>query len=230
VCAYNFGCWDWISILQFYYIFSSFYGVLFALLLLLVWILVQQIQITIRLKNKIILLCIEINLKTYDKIYSFLFYTRDLLTITVHVYTQSYSCSTILSPFTQPYNLKKNAVSATLFYTSFHSHSHIFLLFFLIHTISLLFFFLTFYTIIDILFCSIYSLKARCHYQSFLCQWNLWSKTLTNFDGIELHPIFPQTLMDFDGYQPIKILFWNDEMMFTKQKHMVIKRRERGNQ
>ena len=33
-------------------------------LLLLVRILVQQIQITIRLKNKIILLCIEINLKT----------------------------------------------------------------------------------------------------------------------------------------------------------------------
>jgi hypothetical protein len=26
--------------------------------------------------------------------------------------------------------------------------------------------------------------------------------------------------MDFDGYQPIRILFWNDEMMFTKQKHM----------
>jgi hypothetical protein len=48
---------------------------------------------------------------------------------------------------------------------------------------------------------------------------------LTNFDGIELHPIFLQTLMDFDGYQPIRILFWNDEMMFTKQKHMVIKRR-----
>ena len=163
MCAYNFGCWDWISILQFYYIFSSFYGVLFALLLLLVWILVQQIQITIRLKNKIILLCIEINLKTYDKIYSFLFYTRDLLTITVHVYTQSYSCSTILSPFTQPYNQKKNAVSATLFYTSFHSHSHIFLLFFLIHTIPLLFFFLTFYTIIDILFCSTYSLKTFLH-------------------------------------------------------------------
>jgi hypothetical protein len=62
---------------------------------------------------------------------------------------------------------------------------------------------------------------------------NLYSKifkkyhmTLTNFDGIELHPIFLQTLMDFDGYQPIRILFWNDEMMFTKQKHMVIKRRE----
>jgi hypothetical protein len=29
---------------------------------------------------------------------------REFLTITVHVYTQSYSCSTILSPFTQPYN------------------------------------------------------------------------------------------------------------------------------
>jgi hypothetical protein len=36
--------------------------------------------------------------------------------------------------------------------------------------------------------------------------------------------------MDFYGYQPIGILFWNDEMMFTKQKHMVIKRRERENQ
>jgi hypothetical protein len=35
---------------------------------------------------------------------------------------------------------------------------------------------------------------------------------------------------NFDGYQPIRILFWNDEMMFTKQKHMVIKRRERENQ
>jgi hypothetical protein len=33
--------------------------------------------------------------------------------------------------------------------------------------------------------------------------------------------------MDFDGYQQ---MFWNDEMMFTKQKHMVIKRRERENQ
>ena len=43
---------------------------------------------------------------------------------------------------------------------------------------------------------------------------------MTNFDGIELHLIFLQTLMDFDGYQPIRILFWNDEMMFTKQKHM----------
>jgi hypothetical protein len=30
--------------------------------------------------------------------------------------------------------------------------------------------------------------------------------------------------MDFDGNQPISILFWNDEMMFTKQKHMAIKR------
>jgi hypothetical protein len=30
--------------------------------------------------------------------------------------------------------------------------------------------------------------------------------------------------MDFDGNQPIRILFWNDEM-FTKQKHMIIKRR-----
>jgi hypothetical protein len=35
--------------------------------------------------------------------------------------------------------------------------------------------------------------------------------------------------MDFDGNQPIRILFWNDEM-FTKQKHMIIKRRERENQ
>jgi hypothetical protein len=133
----------------------------------MVWFLVQQIQITIRLKNKIILLCIEINLKTY-KIYSLLFYTREFLTITVHVYTQSYSCSTILSH--NHIIKKKLAVSATLFHTSFHSHFHIFLLFFLIHTISLLRFFLTFYTIIDILFCSIYSLKhffmqhsATCH-------------------------------------------------------------------
>jgi hypothetical protein len=53
---------------------------------------------------------------------------------------------------------------------------------------------------------------------------------LTNFDGIELHPILLQTLMDFDGYQPFRILFWNDEMKFTKQKHMVIKWRERENQ
>jgi hypothetical protein len=53
---------------------------------------------------------------------------------------------------------------------------------------------------------------------------------LTNFDGIELYPIFLQTLKDFDGNQPIRILFWNDEMMFTKQKHMVNKRWERGNQ
>jgi hypothetical protein len=36
--------------------------------------------------------------------------------------------------------------------------------------------------------------------------------------------------MDFDGNQPIRTLFWNDEMMFTKQKYMVIKRRERENQ
>jgi hypothetical protein len=42
---------------------------------------------------------------------------------------------------------------------------------------------------------------------------------LTNFDGIELHPIFLQTLMDFDGNQPIRILFWNNEMMLTKQAH-----------
>jgi hypothetical protein len=65
---------------------------------------------------------------------------------------------------------KKLALSATLFHMSFHSHFHMFLIFFLIHTISLLHFFLTFYTIIDILFCSIYSLKhffmqhsATCH-------------------------------------------------------------------
>jgi hypothetical protein len=36
--------------------------------------------------------------------------------------------------------------------------------------------------------------------------------------------------MDFDGNQPIRTLFWNDEMMFTKQKYMVIKMRERENQ
>ena len=51
---------------------------------------------------------------------------------------------------------------------------------------------------------------------------------MTNFDGIELHPIFPQTLMNFDGNQPIRILFWNDEMMFTKQKHMIIKKTGKG--
>jgi hypothetical protein len=159
------------------------------------------------------------------------YFTQEICWLLQCMCTHSHTVVALFSLLSHNHIIKKkNAVSATLFYTSFHSHSHIFLLFFLIHTISLLFFFLTFYTIIDILFCSIYSLKARCHYQSFLCQWNLWSKTLTNFDGIELHPIFPQTLMDFDGYQPIKILFWNDEMMFTKQKHMVIKRRERGNQ
>jgi hypothetical protein len=27
----------------------------------------------------------------------------------------------------------------------------------------------------------------------------LWSKTLTDFDRIELHPIFLKTLMNFDG-------------------------------
>jgi hypothetical protein len=36
--------------------------------------------------------------------------------------------------------------------------------------------------------------------------------------------------MDFDGNQPIRILFWKDEMMFTKQKHMLINRQERENQ
>jgi hypothetical protein len=48
-------------------------------------------------------------------------------------------------------------------------------------------------------------LKARCHYQSFWWnfgsdngQRNLWFKTLTNFDGIELHPIFLQTLMEIN--------------------------------
>jgi hypothetical protein len=40
---------------------------------------------------------------------------------------------------------------------------------------------------------------------------------------MELHSIFLQTLMDFDGNQPIRILFWNDEMMLTKQKHMIYK-------
>jgi hypothetical protein len=34
--------------------------------------------------------------------------------------------------------------------------------------------------------------------------------------------------MDFDGNQPIRILFWNDEMMFTKQKHMAIKKAGKG--
>ena len=45
-----------------------------------------------------------------------------------------------------------------------------------------------------------------------------WNRTLSYFSS------------NFDGYQPIRILFWNDEMMFTKQKHMVIKRQERENQ
>ena len=79
---------------------------------------------------------------------------------------------------------------------------------------------------------------SRCHYQSFLCQrkpwqsfwWNfdsdngqrnLWSKTLTNFDGIELHPIFLQTLMDFDGLwwkstNQNTVLKWWDDVYKTK--------------
>jgi hypothetical protein len=28
-----------------------------------------------------------------------------------------------------------------------------------------------------------------------------------NFDGIELHPIFLKTLMDFDGKEPIRMAF-----------------------
>ena len=140
-------------------------------LLLLVWILVQQIQITIRLKNKTILLCIEINLKT-DKIYSFLFYTRELLTITVHVYKQSYSCSTIVSPFTQSYNKKSCSFCYSFSHLLSLSHSYIFTI--LSHSCSFLttflsnflynhIFFQTFYTIIDILFCSTYSLKTFLH-------------------------------------------------------------------
>ena len=59
-------------------------------------------------------------------------------------------------------------------------------------------------------------LKACCHYQNFLWpsflgqsfwrifdsdngQRKLWSKTLKDFDGIESHPIFLETWMDFDG-------------------------------
>jgi len=54
-------------------------------------------------------------------------------------------------------------------------------------------------------------LKPRLHDQSFPSKTlskffdhvnlhqKLWSKTLTDFDGIELHPIFLKTLMDFDG-------------------------------
>ena len=69
---YNFGCWDNLNIavsLHFFFFLDGVICIFYSIpLLLLVWILVQQIQIIIRLKNKIILLCIEINLKTY-KIY-----------------------------------------------------------------------------------------------------------------------------------------------------------------
>ena len=83
--------------------------------------------------------------------------------------THSHTVVALFSLLSHNHIIKKNlALSATLFHMSFHSH--IFLLSFLIHTISLLHFFLTFYTIIDILFCSIYSLKhffmqhsATCH-------------------------------------------------------------------
>jgi hypothetical protein len=57
------------------------------------------------------------------------------------------------------------------------------------------------------------------------------SKTLSKFS------LTKKTLIATKGlyvkkkvYKPIRILFWNDEMMFTKQKHMIIKRRERENQ
>ena len=145
MCAYNFGCWDNLNIavsLHFFFFLGGVICIFYSIpLLLMVWILVQQIQITIRLKNKIILLCIEINLKTY-KIYSFLFYTREFLTITLHVYTQSYSCSTILSPFTQPYNIKtccfcysfSHLLSLSLSYIfTILSHSYNFLTTFLSH-------------------------------------------------------------------------------------------------
>ena len=39
------------------------------------------------------------------------------------------------------------------------------------------------------------------------------SKTLTDFDAIELHPIFLKTLMDFDGNWPIKTLFRNQDLI-----------------
>ena len=51
------------SFTTFFFFLCSVICIFYSIsLLLLVWILVQQIQITIRLKNKIILLCIEINL------------------------------------------------------------------------------------------------------------------------------------------------------------------------
>jgi hypothetical protein len=41
---------------------------------------------------------------------------------------------------------------------------------------------------------------------------------LKDFDGIESHPIFLETWMDFDGNLPIRVEFWNDAILFTKQK------------
>jgi len=44
-----------------------------------------------------------------------------------------------------------------------------------------------------------------------------------NFDGIELHPIFLQILMDFDWNQPIRVQFKVHIICLSKQKHMVKK-------
>ena len=77
--------------------------------------------------------------------------------------------------------------------------------------------------------------KARLHYQSFLVQENLvkvfdanfdsvngskktlikvHQRTWTDFDGIELHPIFLETLTDFDRIQPIKIEYSDSVLYF----------------
>ena len=75
-------------------------------------------------------------------------------------------------------------------------------------------------------------LKACCHYQSFLWprklgqsfwrifdsdngQRKLWSKTLKDFDGIESHPIFLELVWTLMG---IRVEFWNDAVLFNKQK------------
>ena len=88
----------------------------------------------------------------------------------LHVYTQSYSCNTILSPFTQPYNLKtccfcysfSHLLSLSLSYIfTILSHSYNFLTTFLSHFL---------YNHRHSLLYSIYSLKhffmqhsATCH-------------------------------------------------------------------
>ena len=53
-------------------------------------------------------------------------------------------------------------------------------------------------------------------------------KTLiTKFDEIELHHIFPQTWMVFDGIQPIEVQFKVDIICLPNQKHMVKRRWEK---